>query len=114
MNASDSLNRLAKWRMILTGWQLGTRSKEDPEAQAVRDHREATLMLRAEVNAISRMLLQKDGYVAVPQEDFQRIVAEEADILSKAYEDKFPGAKATDEGIVLDVRAAEWMEKFPK
>ena len=39
-------NRLCKWRTVLTGWQLGTRAKGDPEGDAVRDHREVTLLLR--------------------------------------------------------------------
>ena len=51
------INRLAKWRMLLTGWQRGTRPMDDPEAQAVRDHREATLILRAEMNAIARLFI---------------------------------------------------------
>src|SRR5438067_1656730 len=39
-----ALNRLTKWRSVFCGWQLGTRSSTDPEAQAVRDHREATML----------------------------------------------------------------------
>lgn len=33
----DWLQRLGKWRTVFASWQLGTRSKNDPEAQAVRD-----------------------------------------------------------------------------
>lgn len=36
-----ALNRLAKWRQILTGW-LGTRFKGDPQGD-VRDHGEVTI-----------------------------------------------------------------------
>jgi hypothetical protein len=39
-----ALNRIAKWRTILAGWQLGTKPKGDPTCDAVRDHREATIM----------------------------------------------------------------------
>jgi len=42
-----ALNVLAKWRAHFSGWQLGTRPKGDPEGDAVRDHREATILLRA-------------------------------------------------------------------
>lgn len=50
------LNKLCKWRTILAGWQLGTRPKEDPEAQAVRDQRELLLLLRCEVTALIDIL----------------------------------------------------------
>lgn len=54
-----ALERLGKWRTLLTGWQLGTRPAGDPESDAVRDHREATLLLRAETNAIGGLLISK-------------------------------------------------------
>mgnify|MGYP001587156880 CR=1 FL=1 len=43
----QKINRLTKWRTLFTGWQLGTRAKGDPEGDAVRDHREVTILLRA-------------------------------------------------------------------
>lgn len=52
-----ALNKLAKWRSVFAGWQLGTRLKEDPECQAVKDHREVTILLRAEVSALLRSFL---------------------------------------------------------
>ena len=97
--ASASLNRLGKWRMILAGWQLGTRPKGDPESDAVRDHREATMLLRAEVTALTRVLVEKG---VCDRETLLRLVGEEAEYLSQAYEERFPGAKATDDGISLD------------
>lgn len=54
-DTADALNRLAKWRTVFAGWQLGTRARGDPESDAVRDHREATIMLRAEVNALTAL-----------------------------------------------------------
>lgn len=36
----NALNILTKWRVLFTGWQLGTRPKGDPEGDAVREHRE--------------------------------------------------------------------------
>jgi hypothetical protein len=30
MSDIDWLNRLAKWRTVLAGWQLGTRGSDDP------------------------------------------------------------------------------------
>lgn len=91
--------RLAKWRMVFTGWQLGTRSQTDPEAQAVRDHREATILLRAEVNALTALLIDKGG---ITLEQFQAQLLTEVEELSRAYEKRFPGFKATDYGMKIN------------
>jgi hypothetical protein len=54
-----ALNILTKWRTIFAGWQLGTRPKGDPECDAVRDHRELSMILRAEVTAFTGLLREK-------------------------------------------------------
>lgn len=105
----QALNRLAKWRMIFAGWQLGTRAKGDPECDAVRDHREATIILRAEVSAINTLLVKKGVYTI---DEFEDQVAEEARYLCEAYEKQFPGCKATDNGIVMDARAIDYMKNW--
>src|SRR5258707_8554059 len=46
-----ALNRLTKWRTHYAGWQLGTRAKGDPESDAVRDHRELTMLLRVDLTS---------------------------------------------------------------
>ena len=56
---SRAMNRLAKWRSVFAGWQLGTRQIGDPESDAVRDHREVTLLLRAEQSALVLLLIEK-------------------------------------------------------
>ncbi len=99
--AGESLNRLAKWRSILAGWQLGTRPRGDGESEAVRDHREVTILMRAELNALTRVLIDAG---VIEQEAFTRACGEEAEYLSSAYEAKFPGAKATDDGMDIDVK----------
>jgi hypothetical protein len=105
-----ALNRLTKWRTIFAGWQLGTRAKGDPESDAVRDHREVTILLRAEVSALSKILLDKG---VMTEEDFQHGMIEEAEMLSKDYEKKFPGCKATDIGIQMDVsKVKEYMKDW--
>jgi hypothetical protein len=91
-----ALNRLAKWRSVFAGWQLGTRSDTDPECQAVRDHREVTILLRAEVNALTGLLIAKGVFTA---EEFAAQLDDEADALSAMYARKFPGIRATDDGI---------------
>lgn len=106
----EACNRLTKWRSVFAGWQLGTRAKGDPECDAVRDHREVTILLRAEVSALTKLFLDKGVFT---QEEFQATLIEEAGLLSKDYEEKFPGMRATDIGIDIDVtRVAPWMLKW--
>jgi hypothetical protein len=103
-----SLNRLAKWRAHFAGWQLGTRPKGDPESDAVRDHREQTIILRAETTAIVGLLVKK-GLITV--DEFNAQLAEEADYLEHAYQRRWPGAKASDDGMVYNPHEAfAWMQ----
>lgn len=106
-----ALNRLSKWRFIFASWQLGTRSATDPVAQAVRDHREVTLILRAEVSALVNMLVKQ---YAINRNDYMLEVAKEAELLSKQLEERFPGAKPSDIGMEMETeRVIPWMSKFP-
>lgn len=98
-----ALDKLAKWRLVFAGWQLGTRTIEDPESQAVRDHREVTMMLLAEANAFTRLLVEKG---VCTHEEFQQALLEEAEALDANYERKFPGMKSTPDGIHYDVQVA--------
>jgi hypothetical protein len=97
------LNTLAKWRSVFAGWQLGTRPNTDPECQAVRDHRELTMLLRAEVNALTKLLL--DAGVITPRALTEQVIVE-AEYLSKSYERKFPGMSATPDGIAYSLPEA--------
>jgi hypothetical protein len=106
---SEALNRLCKWRTILAGWQLGTRSKEDPECQAVRDQRELLLLLRAEVNALTTLLIERKVLTA---DAFGEQCDIEAGYLEQELERKFPGVKATAVGLTIDPAAAGWMKDF--
>jgi hypothetical protein len=101
------LNRLAKWRVLLTGWQLGTRPKGDPEADAVRDHRELTLILRAEVSALCNLLVAK-GIFTHPE--FTDQVEIEARHYCESMAQRFPGVVADDDGLHFDERAVETMK----
>lgn len=103
----NALNRLTKWRSVFAGWQLGTRTQDDPECKAVKDHREVTILLRCELTAITKLLLDKGVFT---QEEFQVAMLQEAEMLSKDYENRFPGMKATDIGIQYDHRAIETMK----
>lgn len=101
----DTLNRLTKWRSVFAGWQLGTRLDTDPECQAVRDHRDLTMLLRVEVSALVNLLMEEGAFTASEYAEQLRL---EAEILMRAYEQKFPGARATDEGMTFDV--PQWFE----
>jgi hypothetical protein len=104
----EKLNILTKWRSVFAGWQLGTRSKEDPECQAVRDHREVTILMRAELSAMLGLLVKAGVF---SREEFQRKMIEEADALNTMYEKRFPGMKANIDGIEMDIaKASETMK----
>jgi len=94
--SEPAIQRLAKWRVLLTGWQLGTRPKGDPEGDAVRDHRETTLMLRAELSALLSLLCDKGVFTV---EEFTAALEHEAGLLSADYAKRFPGIRATDHGL---------------
>lgn len=104
-----AFERLGKWRAHFAGWQLGTRLGSDPEVQAVRDLVERTLLLRAEVSALTAILIEKGVCT------FDEMTAhweEEAEGLMKALEERWPGAQATDDGMSYTREAVEWMSKW--
>lgn len=105
--ADRAVQRLAKWRSLFAGWQLGTRPKGDPECDAVRDHREVTILLRAEVTALTGLLIRKGLFTA---EEFTEALGEEALQLEADYQRRFPGVQATDDGLNFDPRAVKTME----
>lgn len=102
-----ALNILAKWRVLFTGWQLGTRLKGDPEGDAVRDHREATILLRTEVTALTGLLLEKG---VCTEEELLAAFEREADLLNADYERRFPGVTASEDGLTFDKRTLPWMK----
>jgi hypothetical protein len=105
----SSLERLAKWRALFAGWQLGTRLTGDPESDAVRDHREVTILLRAELSALVVLLEKKGVFTA---EEYSEALGAEAELLNQDYELRFPGVRATEIGLTFDQRAAEWMKNW--
>jgi hypothetical protein len=94
--ASRVTNRLAKWRSVFAGWQLGTRADTDAESQAVRDHREVTMLMRAELNALTACCIEAGLFTA---RAFTEQVIVECEHLDGRYEKKFPGFTATDIGM---------------
>jgi hypothetical protein len=98
-----ALNRLTKWRTVLTGWQLGTRAKGDAESDAVRDTRELLLLLRAELTALVALSARHGTFT---QEEWLQQLTNEAQLLEMALERRFPGFKATDVGIEVETAVA--------
>lgn len=97
------LNRVCKWRRFFVGWQLGSRLKNDPEANALSDHRELSIMLRVEVNALAALLISKGVFTHAEYAD---ACGSEAETLDATYQQRFPGFKSSDAGMVLEVQIA--------
>ena len=104
-----SLNRLCKWRSVLAGQHVGTKPAADPETKAFRDLYDKLLILRAENSALVSLLLSKG---VVTMDELAAQTAIEADVLEQAYEEKFPGVRATSQGLVIDRSAEPWLRQF--
>jgi hypothetical protein len=105
--ALGALNRLAKWRTLLAGWQLGTRTDTDPEAAAVRDQREALLLLRCEVTTLVGLLLEAGIFTT---DQLNEGLIHEAGLMETDLERRYPGVRATDNGLTMDIPVVRgWM-----
>jgi hypothetical protein len=93
----DALNKLCRWRLLLVGKLLGTRTSDDAQAQALRDVLNTLLCLRAEVSAITALLEKKKVFTA---EEFDRQLGMEAQHYDRAYEKQFPGFRTSESGVV--------------
>jgi len=93
-----ALNILAKWRTLFAGWQTGTRAKGDPEGDAVRDHREVTILLRAEMSALVGLLIRRG---VVTEESWHAALEREAKQLNEDYARRFPGVTAHEHGLTI-------------
>ena len=105
-----ALNILAKWRTIFAGWQLGTRPKGDAECDAVRDHRELTILLRAEHSALISTLIRRG---VISEEQYLAALEREANQLNDDYARRFPGVTANEQGLAIDPQqVAGWMKDW--
>src|ERR1700747_2794808 len=100
---SKVLNKFCKWKIVFASWQLGTRTDTDAECAAVKDHREVTMLLRVEYNALTKLLVNKG---LCTEEELAEAVIDEALHLDKAYEAFFPGFSTTDHGLNIDPKKA--------
>jgi hypothetical protein len=97
------LNKLCKWRRFFASWQLGTRSADDGEFKAVAHHRELSILLRAELTAMTGLLIAKG---LITQEEFADALEAEAKRLDHDYEETFPGWRSTMDGMSMKMPEA--------
>lgn len=102
-----ALEKLAKWRKFFASWQLGTTPAGDGRYRAVADHREVTIVMRAELSALTDLLIAQGVFT---QGDFQDSVERHAKLLDHVYEERFPGWRSLPEGLHMKLpEAAETM-----
>lgn len=109
-----AMQKLCKWRSLLAGWQLGTRQKGEPDCDAVRDHRELTILLRAEVSALTSALIGKG---IITREEWEHALLTECMLLDADFERRFPGVTATEHGLEMDIRKINelgWMNNWKR
>jgi hypothetical protein len=105
-----AMNKLTKWRAFFASWQLGTRRSSDGECRAVRDHREVTIICRAELSALAGLLIKKGVFT---QEEFTGALTAEAKRLDHDYEEHFPGWRSTEAGMSMKMpEAGETMREL--
>jgi hypothetical protein len=108
--ARAALEKLAKWRKFFASWQLGTRAASDGEYRAVADAREMLIIMRAEVNALTELMLRKG---VITEAEFQAALEREAKTLDKDYAKRFPGFSTSELGLSMKMpEAGETMRKL--
>ena len=106
----DVLDKLCKWRKFFASWQLGTRPDTDGEYKAVAHHRELSILLRAELSALTGLLMRKG---MITQQEYRDAVEAEAKRLDHDYEESFPGFRTLPDGLHLKMpEALETMKKL--
>lgn len=109
-----ALQRLAKWRSAFAAWHLGVNAlmdKDMPGSRAMRDLEEGRMFQRAEMSAMTALLVEKG---LITKEEFNEQLIIEAGFLEKHFERMFPGFKAVDVGLDMKMPEAgvTMTEKF--
>ena len=99
----DWINRLDRWPMALVGRLLGTVIPDTPKAKGVREHLRELLRHRAELNTIAGLLREKG---VITQEEYTARLQEESRWYCDQLEKQFPGFRATDIGVDIDIPQA--------
>ena len=106
----DALNKLCKWQKFYASWQLGTRPKDDGELRALTHHLELSILLRAEVSALTGLMLRKGVFT---QDEWSAALEAEAKLLDHDYEESYPGWRSTPDGLSMKMpEAGETMRKL--
>lgn len=106
-----ALNRLAKWRKIIASERLGTLPKESPQYRSEASSAEGWLLSRVELSALANVLISK-GVITL--EELEEMMIVEAGLLEEKMEQRFPGFKAADDGMIGTMPdAAKTMATFP-
>jgi len=105
-----ALDKLAKWRKFFASWQLGSRPDSDGECKAVKNHRELSILMRAELSALTGLMIRKGVFTA---EEWSAALEAEAKALDRDYEKSFPGWRSTPDGLSMKLpEAGETMRKL--
>lgn len=102
-------NKVAKWRTVLAGRLIGT-SVDDPRAKGYKDLCEKLILYRADLNALTALLIKKGVFTQV---EFTEQNIEEMVALDEAYEQQFPGFKTSQEGLIIGPEAKETTRGWP-
>jgi hypothetical protein len=94
--AARITNRLAKWRTWLASWQMGTQLDGHGPTKAVKNHHERTILLRAEVNALTALLIDKGVFT---ERELTEQVILECEMLAEQFSKAYPGVSAAGDGL---------------
>lgn len=106
--------RLCKWRTVFIGWMYGTVADGTPGLKAHKDRVDAQIMHRVEINALTALLIHKGVFT---REEFMVQLVEECGHKEHEYEEMFPGYKANDDGLSIDLKLVQETHKrmgFPR
>jgi hypothetical protein len=105
-----ALEKLTKWRRFFASWQLGSRPPSDGEFRAIVHHRELSILLRAEVSALTGLLLRKGVFT---EQEWRDALELEATQLDHDYEETYPGWRSVADGMSMKMpEALETMTKL--
>ena len=93
---SHLITRLTQWKVVFANWQLGTRDPTDGTLLAIQDFREADIRTNVKLDALIQLLTERG---IISEEGMLTEQIEVANNLEKSLENKFQGAKATDDGM---------------
>lgn len=98
----EAAEKLAKWRGVYASWKLGTQPQDAPGVRYTRDLHEKLLLLRAEVSALTHLVVE----AGITEERLHEVMLREYTELDRIHEQKFPGFRSLPNGIAIDPRVA--------